>query len=75
MKLYRIVKGVSEIVDYDSATAEKMLKLNPDRYKTLEEYKPEKKVKNEKKIKEDEILKIVEFGYSRDHAIKVLSEE
>lgn len=38
MKLYRIVKGVPEIVDYDQAVAEKMLKLNPDRYKTIYEY-------------------------------------
>ena len=38
MKLYRIVKGVSEIVDYDQSVAEKMLKLNPDRYKTIEDF-------------------------------------
>jgi len=38
MKLYRIVKGVPEIVDYDQAVAEKMLKLNPDRYKTIEDF-------------------------------------
>ena len=38
MKLYRIVKGVAEIVDYDHTVAEKMLKLNPDRYKTIEDF-------------------------------------
>ena len=38
MKLYRIVKGTPEIVDYDQAVAEKMLKLNPDRYKTIEDF-------------------------------------
>jgi hypothetical protein len=38
MKLVRIVKGVSEIVDYDEVTAKKMIALNPDRYKTIEDF-------------------------------------
>jgi hypothetical protein len=56
MKLYRIVKGVSEIVDYDNAVAEKMLKLNPDRYKKFEENKIEKldPIENIPEIKIDE---------------------
>ena len=58
MKLYRIVKGESEIVDYDDATAEKMLKLNPDRYKALEDHKP--KIEKKSKIEIVEEIKDLE---------------
>ena len=55
MKLYRIVKGESEIVDYDEETALKMIALNPDRYKRIEDFKVEPKIEKKSKIEKVEI--------------------
>jgi len=68
MKLVRIVKGVSEIVDYDEVTAKKMIALNPDRYKTIEDFENEDGKITEKEIEEikvedekDEVFEANEF--------------
>lgn len=63
MKLVRIVKGVSEIVDYDEITAKRMIEKNPDRYKTLEDFELvkdeyDKKEKRGRKSKKDEDIVI-----------------
>ena len=63
MKLVRIVKGVSEIVDYDEVTARRMIEKNPDRYKTIEDFelvkdrydKKEKRGRKPKNIEDEKI--------------------
>jgi hypothetical protein len=73
MKLYRIVKGESEIVDYDEETALKMLALNPDRYKRVEDFKVEPKIEKKSKIEKKE--EIEEFKIENIDESEIIDSE